>query len=247
MFSIARHDESEQDDRSYEKRIDRLSKLNERFTKKRKKVEPEQSVNDAPEADSHQLVESSALDQPVIDSESNTVDPVAVEEAVDDEKKHKKQKRNKPKKNKANKLANEMPEDTIPESIATTEADDVVPTIEAEELSAEADTEMLDGVGASEEPTEESMLQAFPDFTPVEPDVKDIAQLKSMGIPDWLANPTVIDQGTITALNSIPGLSEKLLDRCKEHGIDEFFAGTVIMIFETHTPQPESLNLPFFI
>ncbi|KAI9281715.1 P-loop containing nucleoside triphosphate hydrolase protein [Umbelopsis sp. AD052] len=68
------------------------------------------------------------------------------------------------------------------------------------------------------------MLQAFPDFTPTEPDVKDVAQLKSMGIPYWLAHPTIIEQGQTTPLTEMAGLSKNLLERCRDQGIDEFFA-----------------------
>lgn len=216
MFSIARHDESEQDERSYEKRLDRLSKLNERVSRKRKQAtEPEPEPEDEhsePQAAEEQGME---VDQAIAET-SPTPEPSLVEEYEP-----KKAKRNKPKKKKAKQDTEvvEITTDIVSESIEIEDLQPVEPQEEPEEEEpAVDDSEVIE---------EESMLQAFPDFTPSEPDVKDVAQLKSMGVPYWLAHPTVIDQGATTPLSSIPGLSDKLLDRCREHGIDEFFAGTL--------------------
>jgi hypothetical protein len=214
MFSIARHDESEQDERSYEKRLDRLSKLNERVSRKRKQAtepEPEDDHSEPLEAEE----QGTEVDQAIAET-SPIPEPSLVEEYEP-----KKAKRNKPKKKKAKQDTEivKITTDIISESI---EIDDLQPVEPQEEPEEEPPA-----VDDSEVIEEESMLQAFPDFTPSEPDVKDVAQLKSMGVPYWLAHPTVIDQGATTPLSSIPGLSDKLLDRCREQGIEEFFAGTL--------------------
>jgi len=214
MFSIARHDESEKDERSYEKRLDRLSKLNERVNKKRKLPSTNHTEKTDPAVETNAVME---VDQPI--AEDNSAAPV-VEAPVVEEKESKKAKRNKPKKKnqKQDREIDVLADVPASESIETEEL--LLEETQLDELKEEAD----EAVEEELQEEEESMLQAFPDFTPAEPDVKDVAQLKSMGIPHWLAHPTVIDQGATTPLSSMPGLSEKLLDRCREHGIEEFFA-----------------------
>lgn len=218
MFSIARHDESENDERSYEKRLDRLSKLNERVSKKRKQTGADQ-VDD----DDHLPQEEVAtveVDQPVADITVDTDIVPDSKSALAEESVPKKAKRNKPKKQKAKQ---DQPAQFEPkEEMEVVEEE---PAVSDELIPQTLDESAEEAVTLEEGAEEESMLQAFPDFTPTEPDVKDVAQLKSMGIPYWLAHPTIIEQGQTTPLQDMKGLSKNLLERCRDQGIDEFFAG----------------------
>jgi hypothetical protein len=223
MFSIARHDDSENDERSYEKRLDRLSKLNERVSKKRKQTGADQVDDDDDQHLPQEEVATVEVDQLV---EEITVDNDTVpdlESALVEESEPKKAKRNKPKKKKVKQDEPAQLEPTEEMEVVEEELavqDELIPQT-LDESVEEAET--LEE-GAAEE---ESMLQAFPDFTPTEPDVKDVAQLKSMGIPYWLAHPTIIEQGQTTPLQEMKGLSKNLLERCRDQGIDEFFAGAL--------------------
>jgi hypothetical protein len=78
---------------------------------------------------------------------------------------------------------------------------------------------------------EESLLQAFPRFHQQKLTPEEILSSKMLGIPDWLANPTIVNSSLTYSIddNSL-GLSEKLINRCKSLGITEFFAGTIIII-----------------
>lgn len=221
MFSIARHDESENDERSYEKRLDRLSKLNERISKKRKQTGADQVDDDDDQHLQQEEVATVEVDQLVAEITVDNDTVPDLESVLVEESEPKKAKRNKPKKKKAKQDEPVQLEPTeemevVEEELAAV-SDELIPQTLAETVE-EAET-------LEEGAEEESMLQAFPDFTPTEPDVKDVAQLKSMGIPYWLAHPTIIEQGQTTPLQEMKGLSKNLLERCRDQGIDEFFAG----------------------
>jgi hypothetical protein len=223
MFSIARHDESENDERSYEKRLDRLSKLNERVSKKRKQTGADQGDGDDNQSPQEELA-TVEVEQLVAETtvDKDTAPDLDLDVALVEEYEPKKAKRNKPKKKKTKHDEPAQPEAL--EEMEVVEEELVVP----DELIPQTLDESVEEAGTLEEGAEEeSMLQAFPDFTPTEPDAKDVAQLKSMGIPYWLAHPTIIEQGQTTPLAEMSGLSKNLLERCREQGIDEFFAGAL--------------------
>jgi hypothetical protein len=75
--------------------------------------------------------------------------------------------------------------------------------------------------------TEElKVLHSFPTFDKPIPTPQEVAAAKLLGIPDWLANPTVVDpEITLPIDDSSLGLSDRLRNRCKALGIHECFAG----------------------
>ncbi|KAI7876279.1 DEAD-domain-containing protein [Lichtheimia hyalospora FSU 10163] len=58
----------------------------------------------------------------------------------------------------------------------------------------------------------------------------EIQLLRKMGIPDWLLQPTIISPSNQCDIESIPGLSTKLIRRCKELDITSFFAVQMAVI-----------------
>ncbi|CAI2165654.1 6375_t:CDS:10 [Funneliformis geosporum] len=69
------------------------------------------------------------------------------------------------------------------------------------------------------------VLHAFPTFDKPKQTPQETAAVKLLGIPDWLANPTVIDPETTLPIDdSSLGLSDRLRNRCKTLGINECFA-----------------------
>ncbi|CAG8805405.1 44759_t:CDS:10 [Gigaspora margarita] len=75
------------------------------------------------------------------------------------------------------------------------------------------------------------VLQAFPTFDRPKQTPQEIAAAKLLGIPDWLANPTIIDSNSTKVIGhpSI-GLSEGLVKRCNTYGIQECFAVQMAVI-----------------
>jgi hypothetical protein len=70
------------------------------------------------------------------------------------------------------------------------------------------------------------VLHSFPTFDKLMQTPQEAAAVKLLGIPDWLANPTVIDPETKLSIdNPSLGLSNRLRNRCKTLGIHECFAG----------------------
>ncbi|CAG8568687.1 10965_t:CDS:2, partial [Scutellospora calospora] len=68
-------------------------------------------------------------------------------------------------------------------------------------------------------------LQAFPTFNRPKQTPQETAAVKLLGIPDWLANPTIVDPDlTKTIDHPSIGLSERMIKRCKTLGIQECFA-----------------------
>ncbi|CAG8482841.1 12832_t:CDS:10 [Funneliformis caledonium] len=69
------------------------------------------------------------------------------------------------------------------------------------------------------------VLHSFPTFDKPKQTPQEAAAVKLLGIPDWLANPTVIDPETTLPIDdSSLGLSDRLRNRCKTLGINECFA-----------------------
>ncbi|ORX54086.1 DEAD-domain-containing protein [Hesseltinella vesiculosa] len=64
----------------------------------------------------------------------------------------------------------------------------------------------------------------FPDFASQKQHTQeDIQILRNMGIPEWLLQPTVVDPEEACPLNQV-GLSPRLIERCEEQGLANFFA-----------------------
>ncbi|CAG8582813.1 13565_t:CDS:10, partial [Racocetra persica] len=69
------------------------------------------------------------------------------------------------------------------------------------------------------------VLQAFPTFERPKQTPQEIAAVKSLGIPDWLANPTIVESDSTKTIDDPSiSLSERLIKRCKALGIQECFA-----------------------
>lgn len=78
----------------------------------------------------------------------------------------------------------------------------------------------------NDEPEEFKVLHSFPTFGKPIQTPQEAAAIKLLGIPDWLANPTVIDPETKLSIDDPSlGLSNRLRNRCKTLGIHECFAG----------------------
>lgn len=79
---------------------------------------------------------------------------------------------------------------------------------------------------ANDDNKEDPGLVAFPNIMTgkQEPKKEEVQLLRNMGIPDWLLQPTVISPEQSCDLEQ-PGLSERLVQRCRELGISNFFAG----------------------
>ncbi|CAO3673449.1 unnamed protein product [Umbelopsis ramanniana] len=191
-----------------------------RISKKRKQTGADQIDDDDDQHLPQEEVATVEVDQLVAEITVDNDTVPDLESALVEESEPKKAKRNKPKKKKA--------KQDEPVQLEPTEEMEVVEeelAAVSDELISQTPDETVEEAETLEEGAEEeSMLQAFPDFTPTEPDVKDVAQLKSMGIPYWLAHPTIIEQGQTTPLQEMKGLSKNLLERCRDQGIDEFFA-----------------------
>ena len=78
---------------------------------------------------------------------------------------------------------------------------------------------------------EDKGIMAFPDMMGKQPKQSkdEIQLLRKMGIPDWLLQPTIISPSNQCDIESIPGLSTKLIRRCKELDITSFFAGNIYL------------------
>ncbi|KAI8150173.1 P-loop containing nucleoside triphosphate hydrolase protein [Fennellomyces sp. T-0311] len=64
----------------------------------------------------------------------------------------------------------------------------------------------------------------------VEKTQEDIRLLRNMGIPDWLLMPTVISPNESCELDKLSGLSDHLIQRCRELGFSNFFAVQLAVI-----------------
>ncbi|KAI9270447.1 P-loop containing nucleoside triphosphate hydrolase protein [Phascolomyces articulosus] len=59
---------------------------------------------------------------------------------------------------------------------------------------------------------------------------EDIQLLRNMGIPDWLLLPTVISPSENCDLDALPGVSDHLVQRCRDLGFTSFFAVQLAVI-----------------
>ncbi|RUS19302.1 hypothetical protein BC937DRAFT_87698 [Endogone sp. FLAS-F59071] len=255
MFSIARFDD-ERDNRSYDKSKDRLAKLNDRVKAKRKHSEQDSTkVDEPPQALPHDADQLSGTRH-----KPETKPRKTRTEAKELVEKPPKKLKLKSKKKRRHELSIEELERLASQRAAEPEpepAPESAPESAPEPTSFEDnDLEPMDieGPGAEkledatanvDEPTIDG-LQPLPDFQPKLPTAAEMAAIKSMGIPDWLAHPKIFAPETATPVeDSDFGLSDQLVRRCKELGIEEFFAvqTAVIPIFlrsrslsDTHRP-----------
>lgn len=119
---------------------------------------------------------------------------------------------------------------------------DTQPAEEKEEETAQNEEEVEEKEEEEEEEEEiESMdvdpvieekdvptLEAFPDMLgPKSKHSKEeVKLLKSMGIPEWLLQPTVVSPKDSCGLDKA-GLSSHLVERCQDLGLSSLFAGIV--------------------
>ncbi|CAO3654801.1 unnamed protein product [Mucor fragilis] len=208
MFSIARYtgeEDQEKDSRSLEKKQERLNKLNARISsKKRKEVDP---PADASNTTTEKKSKTDIVEQQEKKKKSKSQPPVAetsktqpIEEKEDDEEEEEE----------TEKVTNET-EETEQENDET-ESMEVDPPVMEQEKDV---------------PT----LEAFPDMLgPKSKHSKEeVKLLKSMGIPEWLLQPTVVSPKDSCGLDKA-GLSSHLIERCQDVGLSSLFAVQMAVI-----------------
>lgn len=238
MFSIARFDD-ERDNRSYEKSKDRLAKLNDRVKSKRKR--PEQGSTKSGDEPPQEDLPHNADQLSGTRHKPETKPRKARTEAKKLIEKPPKKLKLKSKKKRRHELSIEELERLASQRAAE-------PKPEPEPVSEPAPTsfednelEPMDVEGSGADKAEDAPadvdeliidgLQPFPDFQPKQPTAAETAAIKSMGIPEWLAHPKIFAPETATPVeDSGFGLSDRLVRRCKELGIEEFFAGTCMLL-----------------
>lgn len=91
--------------------------------------------------------------------------------------------------------------------------------------------DMSNEIDQQQDEEDDKGIVAFPDMIgKQQKQSKDEIQLlRKMGIPDWLLQPTIISPSDKCDIESIPGLSTKLIRRCKELDITSFFAGNSML------------------
>ncbi|KAI9481664.1 MAG: P-loop containing nucleoside triphosphate hydrolase protein [Benjaminiella poitrasii] len=199
MFSIARFTgEEENDSRSFDKKQERLEKLNARIKNKKRKETP----NDDSSKD---VSEKKKIKTNVQIDEKD-------EESIVEKKKDKKERRqSKVVEQELVAVEEEQEQEQEPESQEKSTNDTV--DNDAEEM--EIDETKEDG----------PILEAFPEM--VLPKTKhskeDKQLLKNMGIPEWLLRPTVISPKESCELDKV-GLSSPIVERCQSLGLSSFFA-----------------------
>lgn len=207
MFSIARYigDEEENNDtRTLEKKQERLDKLNARIASKKRKDDS-----------------SSAQEQkePAEKKRKNSTASVAETEPTKEKKNtHVKQAEKKAKKEPK---VQDMEIDKVEEVTATSQdEEEVIKEVEEEEENAAL-------VEEADIPT----LEAFPDL--LGPKAKrskeDVKILRNMGIPEWMLQPTVVSPKDSCDLDKA-GLSEHIIQRCKDLGLSSLFAVQMAVI-----------------
>jgi hypothetical protein len=116
------------------------------------------------------------------------------------------------------KAAKEIVEETAEEIVEDVEKDEKV-IMETEAM------EIVPVVEDKDIPT----LEAFPDMLgPKSKHSKEeVKLLKSMGIPEWLLQPTVVSPKDSCGLDKA-GLSSHLIERCQDLGLSSLFAGICV-------------------
>lgn len=225
MFSIARYtgDEDEKDTRTLEKKQERLNKLNARIANKKRK---EESTDDTPVEKKRK---NSELEKVLVKEK--------IVEKVEEKKVTEKKSTKVQKKKKEEPVTEAEVVDMEEVETEEVEAEEEVETEQVE--TEEAETKEEEDVEVVEEEEEEAMevveedvptLEAFPDMLgPKKKQSKEDAKLlKSMGIPEWMLQPTVVSPKESCGLDEA-GLSEHIIQRCKDLGLSSLFAGKIII------------------
>lgn len=207
MFSIARYNgdaDENNDSRTLEKKQERLNKLNARIANKKRK---DDSSNDQKEEEN---TEKKRKSNTTIDKEepkkveSNETEPSNTQSKTSSEKK---------KKNASEKKAQTA------EEVEAMEIDNEEQETTNEKEEEEEEEQVTE---QAEIPT----LEAFPDL--LGPKTKhskeDVKILRNMGIPEWMLQPTVVSPRDSCDLDKA-GLSEHIIQRCKDLGLSSLFAG----------------------
>lgn len=210
MFSIARYigdDEENKDTRTLEKKQERLDKLNARIANKKRK-DDSNSVQDQKEPAEKKRKNSTAAE-----ADSNT-------KSLKENKKLNVQKSEK--KTKKESKVEDMEIDTVQENVEIKQIEEEEVIKKEEEEVEEEEEEKVALVEEADIPT----LEAFPDL--LGPKAKrskeDVKILRNMGIPEWMLQPTVVSPKDSCDLDKA-GLSEHIIQRCKDLGLSSLFAG----------------------
>jgi len=199
MFSIARYnDEEEVDERSFDKKQERLNKLKQKVGQKRK------NNVDLPDTSKKNKL-SKSKEQKVVN-----VKEAKVEEKVVNVKEAK------------------VEEKVVNVKEAKVEEEEEEEMESAEDEGLKEDVKMIVQSEDEVEVTEEAdspTLEAFPSMlktkTKHNKDEKEL--LKNMGIPEWLLEPTVISPKDTCDLDAV-GLSDRLIQSCQDAGLNSLFA-----------------------
>lgn len=233
MFSIARYtgeEDQEKDSRSLEKKQERLNKLNARISsKKRKDVDSSDTAN--------ATTEKKPKTQVVNQETKNPQAPTS--------KKTKKQsaEQKKEKEEEVTQINQEEgEEEEEKEDKEEEQEDEEHEDEEHEEPEQEHDETEPMQVDSVEEDKDIPTLEAFPDMLgPKSKHSKEeVKLLKSMGIPEWLLQPTVVSPKDSCGLDKA-GLSSHLIERCQDVGLSSLFAGSWGKM-DTHWIQQTDLD-----
>lgn len=211
MFSIARYtgeEDQEKDSRSLEKKQERLNKLNARISNKKRRDDTSESS-----------------------SGNNEKKAKTVEQPIE----KKKQAKNLKKTEIIEEAAEEIVQEAAEEIAEHVEKDKEVIEEKDEELILETEAMEIDPVVEEKDiPT----LEAFPDMLgPKSKHSKEeVKLLKSMGIPEWLLQPTVVSPKDSCGLDKA-GLSSHLIERCQDLGLSSLFAGIFVQNYSISTDQ----------
>lgn len=120
------------------------------------------------------------------------------------------------------KTLTQKPSIVIEEEIDDNEDQDTQGVEKDEEEKTETEAIEIDQGTIEDVPT----LEAFPDM--VKPKTKhskeEVKMLKSMGIPEWMLQPTIVSPKASCGLDKA-GLSSHLIQRCQDLGLSSLFAG----------------------
>ncbi|CAG8508810.1 18283_t:CDS:2, partial [Racocetra fulgida] len=232
MFQIQRY-EIEQDPFQDASTVstERLSKINERIQLKRKRpIKKEVSGKD----DSIQKVASTKKKDDFIhkvastEKKDDSIQKVASTEKKDDfiQKVASTEKKD----DSIQKVASTEKKDDFIQKVASTEKkdDSIQKVASTEKLSKNISKNTHDDLSLQQRvkiTKNVPVLLAFPTFERPKQTPQEIAVVKSLGIPDWLANPTIVESDSTKTIDDPSiGLSERLIKRCKALGIQECFA-----------------------
>ncbi|KAF7721631.1 ATP-dependent RNA helicase dbp6 [Apophysomyces ossiformis] len=189
MFSIARYqgDAEQEDERTLEKKQERLGRLLEKVSHKRK-------IDDKEEAS------------------------VSADDTIATEKKRKKSKKHV-------KPLNESNEVSLEENANQAKGSDL------DEPIAESENEAITTLPNEDQEETGVALEAFPDMIGTKDNMskEDMQLLRNMGVPEWLLQPTRVSPEQDCQLDQV-GLSEELVQRCRDLGLSSFFAVQMAVI-----------------